>query len=319
MLKHLLLAASAVSIFSFADAQQTATFEDLSLGTDTFYLDLDTNGYSFETGGSVTLYGKFTQESWGIGGEGFTYSNRVDTAQCSSCFDLDFQMANRPGGGANNSEHYGIAFAYQPASLKYSGSVPLSSGVQFLSAMISNTTWGYSYANATYNETNEGWAKLTVKGYMSSDGAQVGGPVDLFLADFRSGTPAAQQGILNDWITLDLSPIAGADSLTFVVTSSDDFFPAYFAIDDIVTELTTSIAATSKLNAGIFPNPTSGMLTVKYTEPLNIGVVDMLGKRILSLDNTNTVDMSGLAAGQYLLHITTLDGTKRSVMKVSKL
>lgn len=319
MLRHLLLAASAVSLFSFANAQQTATFEDLSLGADTFYLDLDTNGYSFETGGLVTLYGKFTQEDWGIGGEGFTYSNRVDTAQCSSCFDLDFQMANRPGGGANNSENYGIAFAYQPVSLKYSGPSPLSSGAQFLSAMISNTTWGYSYANDTYNETNEGWAKLTVKGYMSSNGGQVGDSVELYLADFRSSTTLSQQGVLNDWAMLDLSSIVGADSLTFVVTSSDDFFPAYFAIDDIVTELTTGLAKTNTVHAGIFPNPTSGLLTVRYTEALNISVMDMLGKQVLHVDNANAVDMSNLPAGQYLLHLTTLDGSKSSVVKVSKL
>ncbi len=316
MVKHLLLAASAACFLSSANAQQVANFENLTLGTDTFYLNLDTNGYSFNSG-QITLFGKFTQETWGIGGQGFTYSNRVDTAQCLTCYDLDYQMANRPGGGAENSSNYAIAFAYEPVGLRLHPT-PTNNSIKPGSASFANSSWGYAYANATYNEANEGWAKLIIKGY-HGNAIPIGDSIEVFLADFRASTPAADKGVLNDWKSVSLLPLLTADSLSFTVKSSDDFFPAYFALDNFETVSAVSLSKIKSIEAKIYPNPTTSIVNIEYTEPLNMIVVDMMGKQVLKINNSNSIDMSQLAAGQYLIHLSTKDGAKSSVVNVSKL
>ncbi len=62
----------------------------------------------------------------------------------------------------------------------------------------------------------------------------------------------------------------------------------------------------------IYPNPTSGMLTISTNGlPIQkVFVTDLTGKTILNLTmiNENSVDISSLSAGMYLLHTTTLNG-----------
>lgn len=314
MIKRLLLVASAFCFVNIGSAQNVASFDELPLGTDTFYLDMDTNGYSFNSG-LVTLFGKFTQETWGIGGLGFTYSNKVDTTQCLNCYDLDYQMSSRPGSGYNSSM-YAVAFTYEPAGIKLQPT-PADHPVEFGSAMFANTSWGFAYANVNFNEANEGWAKITVKGFIQ--GQASGDSLDIFLADFRASTPAANRGILNNWKLVSLSSFSSADSLSFVVNSSDDWFPAYFAIDDIETPSKTSVKSVNQLNAAVFPNPTNSKVQIQYELPLNILVVDMQGRTVIQESSTNEIDMTKLASGTYLFKITSLDGTKTSHILVNKL
>src|SRR5690606_34227721 len=84
---------------------------------DSFYLNIDTAGFTFQSG-LISLGGRFTQESWGVGGTGFTYSNRVDTTQCLTCYGIEYQMAARPGSGNNGSSNYVMAYAYEPVKIE---------------------------------------------------------------------------------------------------------------------------------------------------------------------------------------------------------
>ena len=78
---------------------------------------------------------------------------------------------------------------------------------------------------------------LDVKGYTGAEGTgkQVG-EVDFYLANFLG----SNSYIINTWQTLDLSSLAGAESLQFGLSSSDNDpiygmnTPAYFAIDNLV-------------------------------------------------------------------------------------
>ncbi|WP_222166383.1 DUF4465 domain-containing protein [Edaphocola aurantiacus] len=236
MVKRLLLA-SAIMLSAQAQAQTVATFENLSLpNSDTLYVDFATNGYTVSSGlvglkGSMMDYQGYTLT------DGFSYSNIFDTTQCNNCYDLHYMYAGREGRGYNGSDKYAVAYAYSPAIATLSGA---AAGHPVAGFMLSNTSWGYAYANATYAAAN-GWAKLTVKGF--NNNVQSTDSVEFYLADYRSVTPAAQRGTLDSWKWLNLQSLGNVDSLTFRVTSSDDFFPSYFVMDNFVTMETGAVCA----------------------------------------------------------------------------
>ncbi len=68
----------------------------------------------------------------------------------------------------------------------------------------------------------------------------------------------------------------------------------------------------SKL-VSVFPNPTSGSLTVQMPNELEINkaaLVDVSGKQFaVSVSNGNTIDISGFATGIYMLNLETAEGT----------
>lgn len=241
MVKHLLLAASALCFGAMANAQTVSDFENLTLGTDTFYFDAAANGYNFNSG-NATLYGTFTDFGNGFyGGEGFTYSNVFDTTNCTTCYDMHFQYAAKPGVGYDSSENYAAAYAYTPA--KMSLDAP-AAGIKVAGFMVANTTWGYSYGIGTYAAANNGWAKLQVRGFLN--GTLVDS-VNYYLSDYRAATPVAERGTLKGWDWVDLQSLGNVDSLTFRVTSSNDLYPAYFAMDNFVT-MEDGVACAENLN-----------------------------------------------------------------------
>jgi hypothetical protein len=86
--------------------------------------------------------------------------------------------------------------------------------------------------------TDPDFFKLSVFG-VGSDGQALGTEVEFFLSDYRS----EDDYIIGDWQELDLTPLAGARSLHFNLSSSDvgDFgmnTPAYFALDDLTLAAT---------------------------------------------------------------------------------
>ena len=68
----------------------------------------------------------------------------------------------------------------------------------------------------------------------------------------------------------------------------------------------------------IFPNPVVNELHVRGQEtPQSIAVFNILGTRVLEVQNTSVVDMSGLPAGNYILQITRTNGSTE-IHRVSK-
>lgn len=310
MVKHLLLAASAACLGFIANAQTGADFENLTLGTDTFYLDLATPGYNFSSG-SARLYGRF--EDWGggfIGGEGFTYSNVFDTADCNTCYDLDFQYAAKPGVGANGSEKYAVAYAYAPAKMKLTAP---AAGVAVAGFMVANTTWGYSYGMDKYSTDSipEGWAKLQVRGFLN--GVLVDS-VNYYLSDYRSATPVAEQGTLKGWDWVSLQSLGNVDSLTFRVTSTNDFYPAYFAMDNFVT-MQDGVACAADLDLNVSDIDVSSA-KINWNFSNTFGAADSLevvinqsatvsGADVVNtVTNSNFYNATGLnAANSYYAHV----------------
>lgn len=66
-------------------------------------------------------------------------------------------------------------------------------------------------------------------------------------------------------------------------------------------------------NLVIYPNPVKDILTVTNTEKiLNISILDLSGKSIISVNNQNLVDVSTLSKGIYIARVETLNGVSTS-------
>ena len=66
----------------------------------------------------------------------------------------------------------------------------------------------------------------------------------------------------------------------------------------------------------IYPNPTTGRVQLNVTEADRIEVLDLVGRRVALFENTNTLDLSGLADGTYTLRVTMPEGVVlRKVVK----
>lgn len=59
----------------------------------------------------------------------------------------------------------------------------------------------------------------------------------------------------------------------------------------------------------VFPNPTHGRVTVDADDVVKVDVMDVNGRVVTTFDNTNSIDISNLGAGTYMLRIETSYGT----------
>jgi hypothetical protein len=142
------------------------------------------------------------------------------------------------GGGAAGSTNYGVMYDDgTPAD----GAVTLPAGTTPVSIDITNTTYAalailYGDGFATAFTPGNGWFLLTING-TKADGSSAGS-VEFYLADYRSPN-SANDYLVNQWTDVNLSSLAGAQTLTFSLTSSDvGFFgsntPSLFAADNLV-------------------------------------------------------------------------------------
>ena len=72
-----------------------------------------------------------------------------------------------------------------------------------------------------------------------------------------------------------------------------------------------------EISVGIFPNPTSGPVTIKITgelksQPEQLLVLDATGKVVKHQQYTERVDLHSLSAGTYLIQVTTKEQTIQS-------
>ncbi len=147
------------------------------------------------------------------------------------------------GSGCSGSSCYGVGYLDA-----YFGGIPrieLPSGVFIESMMVTNTTYtalsmlngdGYAKKFGGLDGTDEDYLKLIVNGY-DRVGNSIG-KIECFLADYRFADPVDDY-ILDEWICVDLSPLAFAATLEFEFDSSDVGAygintPTYLAIDDVV-------------------------------------------------------------------------------------
>jgi hypothetical protein len=66
----------------------------------------------------------------------------------------------------------------------------------------------------------------------------------------------------------------------------------------------------------IYPNPTEGYLHIQSSVKVNARITGIDGKTLLNREDAHKIDISMLAAGIYMLHLTDQSG---AVIKVEKL
>lgn len=293
----------AILLNAMAFAQNTSTFENFSLATDTFLNGSDLAG-GF-TVGDIFLKNSYNAQydSW----SGFAISNTTDVTTAN----YTNQYACIAGEGANNSATYAVSYVAGASILKLENNANQVEGLY-----VNNSTYAYfsmkdgdtfakKFGGTTGNDKDS--LVLTIKKYLNGNlGTE---QVDFYLADFRF-TDNTQDYIVEDWTYVDLTSLGNADSLEFTLSSSDNGqfgmnTPAYFCMDDVETKtVTTAIRKIDNLNLFFYPNPVKNMLIIeaKELDLENVALYDMSGKLVLfsKLNNSlNEIDVTSLVAGNY--------------------
>lgn len=228
-----LIAFFTISLYS-ANAQQVATFEDLTVPESGYWNGSDASGEF--TSGPATFNNSYINYDGFDVWSGFGYSNIIDTQTNG----LDNQYASFAGSGVDGSDNYGIAYMFGEDT------VTLNQTSTVLGAYFTNSTWagltmrdGDAFTDAFGGADGNApdWFKLTIKG-LSETGA-VSGQIEIYLADYRFDDNAKDY-ILDYWKWFDLTDLGAVKQLTFQLSSSDvgDWgmnTPAYFCVDNLTT------------------------------------------------------------------------------------
>ena len=87
----------------------------------------------------------------------------------------------------------------------------------------------------------------------------------------------------------------------------------------ITIERTVNVQEATAEEFAVFPNPVSGLLTIRAARPYDsLEVLDATGRLVSKRSATNQLDMSDLAPGFYYLRIKDMEGRVRSVRVVKK-
>jgi hypothetical protein len=222
-------------------------FEDLSLPPDSFYDGNDggstavvvdgsfqSRGVTFPNEFEREFFGNFAYESW----DGWSYSNQTNTINPS----FTNQYSAFPGSGSGGSTNFGVSFD------ELNSAISIGDDFEFKSIDITNTTYtalviqqGNSFSKRFGGATGDDpdYFKLTITGL---DGGEMGTVVDsieFYLADYRF-SDNSQDYVVDEWTTVDLTSLAGADTLTFAYESTDNDqilgpnTPLFFAADNLV-------------------------------------------------------------------------------------
>lgn len=218
-----------------ASASIVVDFEDLSLPAESFYNGSD--GVGGFTSGGAFFNNAYTDYGGGVvAWSGWSYSNVTDNTTPG----FGNQYSAVTGGGAEGSNNYGVAFAFEPGD----ATIGLPASTVPESILVTNTTYTYfsmrdgdpftdRFGGPTGDETD--YLLLTITG-LDPDREPVGS-VGLYLADYRF-EDNTRDYIVDTWTEVELSSLYGATMLSFGLESSDvgPFgmnTPAYFAVDNL--------------------------------------------------------------------------------------
>ena len=220
---------------------------------------------TFESGG-ISFRNSYNTnyDSW----SGFAYSNTSDTTTAGYTNQFSAYTGAGFGGGGN----YGIAYGYldgldldDPDFATDVQGLPwleLPAGAVIQGAYVTNTTYavlsmlngdGFAKKFGGTSGNDPDWFKLIVYG-SDALGVPLSDSVEFYLADYRFADNARDY-IVDEWMLLDLSPLAGATRLHFNVASSDVGTwgmntPSYFAMDNISYSVIPEPAAAIMLGIG---------------------------------------------------------------------
>lgn len=318
-MKKMLLAVSVFCI-QYTQAQTVVDFEDLTPpGSDTAWLGSD-------LAGGFTSRGVFFENTYNTQynfWNGFVYSNSTNVTNGTHTNDYSAYTGN----GANGSANYAV---FNNGSIDFGSEKVLSSikitnttyaGLSMLNGDLYGKQFGSpNSAQGTPDGTNGAdWFRLYIIGKDAQSNTT--DTVTFYLADFRFANNT-QDYIVKTWETVDLTPLGEVQFLEFELASSDvgQFgmnTPAYFAFDNL-TYGTASIKELSSSTQEIYPNPTTGLLTIQ-SEAGQIKVFSVAGELILeqTTNGIQEINLNHVNAGTYFVETTSSKGTART--RISKI
>lgn len=121
-----------------------------------------------------------------------------------------------------------------------------------------------------------------------------------------------------DWVkkSADLSEYSGQTIyIAFRHYNSSDMFQIGIDELSILGDANVGINSIDESNVVLYPNPTNSMINIIAEGLKTVEVMDMTGRMVMTSES-NTIDMSQLANGVYVVRVSTLNGT--SIQKVVK-
>ncbi|HRS53517.1 MAG TPA: DUF4465 domain-containing protein [Bacteroidales bacterium] len=292
------------------NSQTVSSFEEFSLPVDTVLNGSDFSG-GFNSG--LAFFPNYYDTVWDYW-EGFAISTMRD----DSTQGLSNLYSAITGNGYNSTTY---AVAYLPAVVKFNG---FAKGNIPLGCYVTNST--YAYYTMLYGDLfskkfggptgdDPDWFLLSIINYYNG---QIIDTVDFYLADYRFQNNMDDY-IVNTWEWIDLSPLGPSDSLLFVLSSSDTSIwgmntPAFFCIDNLTINAFTGFSDNIDKQPDylIYPNPTKDFIHIylkEKTDNVIVKLINSYGKIVfsekLSNKTNNTIEISSIAKGFYIVEITT--------------
>lgn len=237
-------------------------------------------------------------DDWSFWEAGWAVSNRDDSSRRGQ--DGLFQSITESG---YNSSTYMIGQQASEVYLDASAKTPLN-GVY-----ITNTSF-------TYHSMKEGdqFAKkfggmdgndpdyLLLHILAKENGSWKADTVHFYLADYRNADPSKDYAV-NVWTWVDLSKLGTADTLRFLLESSDtgEFgmnTPGFFAIDALSRNWPVSVQTIENSSLSLFPNPASSVVYLE--EAADWILYDIQGHELKRGSGSN-IAIRELETGMYLL------------------
>ncbi len=319
---------SALVLGTTAPAQTVATFDDLTLATDTAYVNYVATGTDVGFYDGNAHFPCVYDSAYGWQG-GFAYSDKVDSVHSGYGNEYSAKAAIGYAGSAN----YAAVYCSDPVTFAFYTRVVLT-GIAVNRPVagfyVTNSTYAYNamrdgYFTATAFDSGS-WFLLTIKGYTS--GVLTSDSVNFYLADYRSPDSASRY-ILKTWEWVDLTSLGNVDSLQFHLNSSDTAggfgmnTPAFFCIDNFTTNPgSLGVQNAQSSYAGkVYPNPANNVLYMDITDSSvqQLAIMDMAGKVVSTTEATSKhmeINTSTLPAGTYLLQLS--GGGKTATTKFVK-
>ncbi|MFT6996474.1 MAG: hypothetical protein ACJAQ4_000215 [Cryomorphaceae bacterium] len=288
-----------VFAFTISSAQtSTAGFENFELDPESFLNGSDLAGGFAD--GDIFLPNDFNTDfsSW----IGWSITNATDNT--TPGFLNQYTAITGQG---RDSESYATTYVF-PETI-----VRLENGASQEGVYITNSTYAYfsmldgdafakKFGGITGNDPD--FFLLTIRGYQEGELSDAN--VEFYLSDYTFADNS-QDYIVDEWTYVDLSTLGEADSLSFTLISSDvgQFgmnTPAYFCIDDFITNdpLSTQIEEEPLLQ--VFPNPTTDRIRISGESiPETVSVFDVNGKLVLQENYVNEISLQVLESGTYIL------------------
>jgi hypothetical protein len=239
-MKKIYLLSCAIFVTLIAFSQAVSDFQNLGLAPDTFWNGSDLSG-GFSSGNAY-FENSYNNGSW----FGFAYSDVTDNTTPGP----GNQYSAITGGGYNSLPNYAVVHDSGNTVIKLTGT---GSGRAVAGFLITNSTYTYLSMLNGYGSvpafTNADWLELTVTGWYQ--GNPIADSVNFYLAYDSiydtiydsSGIEVADTAlkIVNNWQWINLRPLGNADSLVFILSSSQldsnghIVTPAYFCLDNLIT------------------------------------------------------------------------------------